>query len=190
MFSAASLRAPCSALAALALLAAGPGAGQTAVEAAAANVQLAITLCLRNYRTPGEIGPALAAAGFTYSPERYSDGSVLAWYETPSNSATVLLDVSPDLQSARCSISTDHFDVAQAIPFVGQVLEGITPGTFEFGEMEGVPPVTPDNPGTGGRSCTGYVGFLPRRAVVVRIGNAGPDPVCIRDGTSQIILGM
>jgi hypothetical protein len=106
-----------------------PALAQTPQEAAAINARLAIELCARNYRTPDEIRPAFEAAGFAYTAEDFGGGpgDVLHWYAAPADTvSTAVLFPGPD--QAECRVTTDHMDVAEALPFARAVFETMFAG--------------------------------------------------------------
>lgn len=178
-------------VAALALACLGsPAFSQTLAEAAKINMQLAIKLCIDNYRTPDQMRPAFAAAGFEYKPEFMGGeaGDAIHWYHAPADTMTAI--VAPGPGKSYCSVMTRTMGVTEAISFAGIALETLYAGRFSYGEAEGGAPVTPVPQGQFRGECTGYIALLPQRFVSVKIGNEGQDPGCIEDGTSQIMINM
>lgn len=182
---------PCALLLATAVASGVPSAAaaMTEAEAARINMQLAMTLCIRNYHDPAAIRPAFEAAGFRYQPEVYSPQEVLHWYAAPADTALAL--VIPGEGHSGCMISTTHMTVSDALPFAGQVLDQLVNAPISAGEVENVNVnIIPGHPEAWRRACSGYSVIVPRRMIVVRVGNAGQDPRCIDDGTAQIMISM
>jgi hypothetical protein len=172
---------------ALAWGAAGASA-QTMDEAVRGNAILALSLCLSTVPDQTALNNAFTAAGFAYTPEDWGGGEIHHWFEAPANTVGVM--VQGQGREGFCRISTNHMGVTAAVPFVGEALNSLYPGMFTYGEMEGGPPRTPQNAGTEWGDCTGYIGWSGQRPIVVSIGNAGQDPNCAEDGTSQIMVSM
>lgn len=164
-----------------------PAAAQTAVEVAAANAQLAMQLCLQNYADPDQMVPAFTAAGFSATVEDFGNGNIIHWMADPAGTITV--NVQPGEGSSFCAVSTETFGVTAAIPYTGQVLDNIFGGEVYFSSPE-AQVIQPGDAAAANTACTGYHFFAPRRAVWVQIGNAGQDPVCVEDGTAQIMMRM
>ena len=162
------------------------GSAQTPLQAAAEDVQRAMTICLQNYRTPDAIGPAFLSVGFAYDPEDFA-GEIVDWYR--SGRSDVYLFVVGDPGQVTCGITTLSFGVGQAVPFVGQVLEIIAPGLFSPGDFEGGN-ILPGSPQAFGFECSGFSGLLPQRAVRVSLGAAGNDTTCVEPGNTLITLNM
>lgn len=180
--------------AAILALCASLGASQahavTPLEAAAANVQLGLQLCISNGRVPSAAVAAFQAAGYAYEVEDFGGGpaDVIHWFNAPGNTAVIA--VLGDVGRPECRVSSDHFGVTQAVPFVGQVLEQLYPGLFQPGNMENTPAIVPGGPNPDYRNCTGFVGWNGQRPIVVEIGNAGQDPACVEDGTMQVVVQL
>lgn len=166
----------------LALPTAFPGSAQSMLEAAQQNMQLGLAICLRTGPDGDSARTALNAAGFTYSPEGQAP-DIVHWFHGPMGTASVGV-VHSDLQM-ECRIVSDQMGVSDAIAMTGTMLNTLAPGVFEFGNMENTAPVTP---GDANQPCTGYVGFAGQRPIVVSIANAGQDPVCVDDGSTQIMV--
>ena len=174
----------------LAVLGAGtvPSSAQTLDEAVRGNATLALSLCLSTVPDQATLNAAFSAAGFAYAPEDFGGGEVIHWFHAPADSVTVM--VRGEGRDGFCAVSTRHMGVTAAVPFAGEALNSLYPGVFTYGEMENTPPRTPQDAGSGWGECTGYVGWNGQRPIVVRIGNAGQDPNCAEDGTSQIMVTM
>ncbi len=175
-----------SALAVLACMAA--ARAQTIEEAARANLELALSLCLRAGPGQEALNAAFLQAGFAYTPEDFGGGEIAHWFEAPARTVTVL--VSSEGRHGYCAAQTDHVGVSDALALAGSVLEAQFPGVFTYGEMEGGAPVTPASPDAQARDCTGYIGWSGQRPLIVKVGTAGQDPVCVETGTSQIMVTM
>lgn len=161
---------------------------QTLDEAVRANMSLALSLCLSTVPDQTTMNAAFSAAGFSLSPEDFGDGNVAHWFHAPANTVTVL--VVGRGQEGFCAVSTQHMGIPAAVTFAGEALDALYPGVFTYGDMEGGTPVLPGTPGAANRACTGFVGWNGQRPIVVSLGNAGQDPVCIEDGTVQIMVQM
>lgn len=159
----------------------------TPVEAAAQNVQLAITLCFQNYHQHDAIHGLFVTAGFEHSTETWADGDVLNWYAAPANTANVL--VLGEEGGTECRISTDLFGVEQALPFARTVIDQLYSGDILDGSPEGQN-ILPGTPEADQQSCSGFHVFAPRRLISVVVERAGNDGTCTMDGTSQIVLRM
>jgi hypothetical protein len=162
-------------------------AAQTPQEAAAINMQLAIQLCVENYRTPQKMRPAFEAAGFEYQPERFSAEEVVHWYVAPAD--TMVAQVDPGPGRSFCAISSNLMSVGSASAFARAVFERWFAGAIQIGSPQGEF-IAPGTPQAANRACTGFHVFAPQRLIWVQIGNAGQDPLCIEDGTAQIIIQM
>ncbi|ABV94613.1 hypothetical protein Dshi_2880 [Dinoroseobacter shibae DFL 12 = DSM 16493] len=171
-----------------AALAASPAPAVTPLEAAAANVRLGLQLCISNGRVPEAAIAAFQAAGFSYEIEDFGGGptDILHWFYAPGNTAHIA--VIGDPARPECRVTTEQFGVTHGVPFVGQVLGQLYPGFFEPGNMENTPPIVPGGANPSYRKCTGFVGWNGQRPIVIEIGNAGQDPVCVEDGTMQVMV--
>lgn len=164
-----------------------PAAAQTLLETAAANMQLAMQICLQNYGTPDQMVPAFKQAGFSEAIEDFGDGEVIHWMSDPSN--TTLVNVQPRPGQSFCAVSTELFGVTAALPYTRQVLGNIFSGEVFFESPE-AQVIQPGDPQAANQPCTGYHFFAPQRLVWIQLGNAGQDPVCIEDGSVQIMMQM
>jgi len=165
-----------------------PAAAQTLDEAVRGNATLALSLCLSTVPDQATLNAAFTAAGFVYAPEDFGGGEVIHWFQAPADTVTVM--VRGEGRDGFCAVTTPHMGVTAAVPFAGEALEALYPGMFTYGEMENTPPRTPQDADNGWGECTGYIGWAGQRPIVVKIGNAGQDPNCIEDGTSQIMVTM
>lgn len=175
--------------AALALvpLAGQEAAAQSAEEAAAQNIQLAITLCVRNGHDLGALRAAFAGSGHSHTPEDFGGGVVLHHYGTPD--ATVTTTVTQEQGVNACRIATDLYGVSQMIPFSRAVLDQLYEGPIWDESPEGAT-ITPGSPQAAGSPCSGFH-ILPGRTVIwFTFGNAGQDPVCVDNGTAQIMISL
>jgi hypothetical protein len=147
----------------------------------------AMTLCIQNYRDPNVLVQALDARGYSYAPEQLDEETVIHWFTTPQpDMGTVMITY--ENFSLHCAIGTDDMGVTQMIPLVGTILETTFPGLFTPGTHEGGPVITPGN--TANAPCTGYAALLPQSATEVRIGMRGQDPVCVENGTAQVMISF
>lgn len=182
--------APALLIPALVLGLAMPALAQTPQEAAAINARLAIEICARNYRTPDEIRPAFEAAGFAYTQEDLGGGpgDVLHWYAAPADtvSAAVLF---PGPDQAECRVTTDHMDVAEALPFARAVFETMFAGQIQDGAPEGQD-VRPGSVEAQVDFCSGFHVFAPQKVIWVQLARAGNDGTCQSDGTASINIKM
>lgn len=174
----------------LALLAAVPVApgvatAQTVEEAAAINVQLSIELCLRQGSDVATLRSAFAGAGFTPSTEDFGNGEVLYSYAAPDGH--VITTLAPRPGSAECRISTDLYGVSQMIPFSRSVAAQIFRGEI-YDQSPEAEVVVPGSAAGANRSCTGFHFFAPQRVIWFKFGVAGQDPVCVDNGTAQIMI--
>lgn len=174
---------------ALALLAltALPLHAQSAKEAAQQNVAIAMQVCIQNYHDPQTMLNVFQQAGFTYSPEDFGGGNILHWFADPAATMSTAIVISNG--ALECRISSDLISVPEAIPLAGQTIPKFFSGEI-FAESPEGETIQPGHPQASGRSCSGYHFFAPQRLIWVQIGNAGQDPVCIDDGSSQIMMMM
>ncbi|SEA82580.1 hypothetical protein [Rubrimonas cliftonensis] len=166
-------------------LLAGPAAAQTAREAAEANIGVAMQLCVTNYLTPERMLPAFHAAGFDYRPEDWGGGEVHHWFAVPGGDVSAM--VSPEERF--CAISSQTIGVGEALPLARAALGRLFTGQIAEGTPEGRN-IRPSDPEGRNAECSGYHFLAPQRLIAVSVGNAGNDPLCVEDGTSQIILRM
>ncbi len=167
----------------------GQAAGaQAPLDMAAANMQLAMQICLQNYGTPDQMVPSFKQAGFTERVEDFGGGNIIHWMSDPAQ--TTLVNVQPGTERSFCAVSTELFGVTAAIPYTKQVLGNIYQGEVFEGGLEGGAIVRPGTPAANNQPCSGYSFIAPRRPVQIDIGNAGQDPLCIEDGTVQIMMRM
>ena len=171
----------------ISLLLATPAAAQTALEATAQNIQLAMTLCLQNAGSVEATVGAFKSAGFSEAKEDFGDGNIIYWMSDPAQ--LTVTNIQPRPGAGFCAVSTEQFGVSQALPFVGDVLKNIYAGEI-FAESPEAQVIRPGAPAASNQPCSGYHFFAPQRLVWVQIGNAGQDPLCIDDGTTQIIMEM
>lgn len=172
---------------ALCAFAATPGLAQTKPDAAASNIQLATTLCIQKSVDMPALRAVFATSGHLHSTENDGGGNILHSYGTPDGSvSTTLVD---DQAGLGCRISTDQFGVSQMIPLSRAVLDQLSDGSIWAGSPEGVK-ITPGVPQAANNVCSGFH-ILPGRTVVwFTFGIIGQDPVCIDDGTAQIMISL
>ncbi|MEM7007389.1 MAG: hypothetical protein AAF922_02740 [Pseudomonadota bacterium] len=170
----------------LSLLIATPALAQDARTNAAFYAQRAMEFCIRNYGTPEAMIPAFKEAGFSETIEDFA-GEKLHWMAAPRNIVNVLVQASPG--ESYCAISTEKFGVTVATPFVGKVLGHIFTGDIYFQSPEGKV-IRPGSPQASQTSCTGYHFFAPQRLIWVQLASVGNDPLCIENGTTQIMVRM
>lgn len=161
----------------------------TPLEAAAANVQLALDICIRNYNTPDQLHGMLVQAGFTHNPEDFG-GEIANWYETPGNTALVTFYRNQRTGSTECQISTDQMDVTQMLPFTKAVMAQNFPA---IAVLDGTPEgqnVLPGTPAANNGPCSGFHFLVPRMMIWVQLTRAGNDGTCISDGSSNLRVVM
>ncbi|EAQ04390.1 hypothetical protein OB2597_09609 [Pseudooceanicola batsensis HTCC2597] len=145
----------------------------------------AMTLCIQNDRDPNVLVQELDARGYSYTPERMDEETVIHWFAAPQPDLGTVM-ITYENFSLHCAIGTDMIGVTEAIPLAGTILEEAFPGLFVAGSHENGPVITPGN--AAGDSCTGYAAFLPQSATEVTIGMRGQDPVCVENGTAQVMI--
>lgn len=163
-----------------------PALAQDVRSTAAFYAQRAMEFCIRNYGTPDAMIPEFKTAGFTETIEDYG-GEKLHWMAAPDNIVNVLVQAKPG--ESYCAISTEVFGVTDALPFVGEVLKLVFSGDIFFESPEGQV-ILPGTPQGNQTSCSGYHFFAPQRLVWVEVATVGNDPVCIENGTAQIMVRM
>lgn len=168
------------------LLIATPVLAQDARTNAAFYTQRALEFCIRNYGTPEAMIPAFKSAGYSETIEDFG-GEKIHWMAAPGNIVNVLVQARPG--ESYCAISTEAFGVTDALPFVGQVLDLIFSGDIFYQSPEGQV-IQPGSPLANQTSCTGYHFFAPQRLIWVQLASVGNDPVCIENGTAQIMVRM
>jgi len=171
------------ALLALALLAT-PAFGQTKIEAAASNVQLAMQICLQNYHDPQTLLQTFTTAGFSYAPEDFGGGDILHWFYDPGE--TIQAAIVVDGASIECRIGTSEWGVEQMVPFAQAAFANITNGiTINVGSPEGQN-ILPGSPNAATSECSGFNVFLPRVLLWATVTRQGNDGTCVSDGTSVL----
>lgn len=167
----------------------GSSKAQSMEEAARANVMAGVQICLMNIGTIDQLHPTFLAAGFKHETEDFGGGpdDILHWYHAPAQTASVA--VAYVRSATECRVTTGHMGVIEGLPFTAAVLGQMMPGQFRRGGPDGQN-VAPDSPEAANRSCSGYMGDLSGRNVWVEVGTAGQDPVCVEDGTLQIMIHM
>lgn len=159
----------------------------TPVEAAAQNMQLAMTICFQSYQDHDSIHGKLVTAGFVHEPETWSDGEVFNWYVAPARTAMVL--VLGQNGETECRVTTDQFGVEQALPFARAVIDQLYTGDIVDGSPEGQN-IRPGSPEAQDDACSGFHLYAPRRLIWVVLYRAGNDGTCISDGTASIVMRM
>ncbi|MEM7075544.1 MAG: hypothetical protein AAGA28_09515 [Pseudomonadota bacterium] len=149
----------------------------------------AYTLCLGEYGDASDIGPALVAAGFEHQPEQIDDTETLHWYVTPGEAdVTVLLRTTP--LERFCAISSETIGLADALQKAQDLTKQSYPDAMTLpGDMEGKN-IQIGSPEGQNDSCSGFWAVLGDKVLWVSAGMAGQDPVCIDNGTSQIMVVM
>ncbi|WP_375174508.1 hypothetical protein [Pseudooceanicola sp.] len=145
----------------------------------------AMTLCIQNYRDPNVLVQELDARSYSYTPEQMDEETTIHWFTAPQPDLGSVM-ITYENFSLHCAIGTDRMGVTEMIPLVGTILETTFPGLFTPGAHEGGPVITPNT--AANDSCTGYAAFLPQSATEVTIGMRGQDPVCVENGTAQVML--
>ncbi|MGI3169171.1 hypothetical protein ACRARG_08475 [Pseudooceanicola sp. C21-150M6] len=174
-------------IAALALT--GPAAAQSPRDAALANSRIALHVCLDLYSDADSRVAALSAAGFSYTTHA-RPGDPRAYHKFSDPAGIVSIMTYGTDGDDFCAISSDVLNVTEAVQFVEQTTSELFPGMFTYGQMQGGAAITPTHPQAANFPCTGYSAFFPRRAIDISIGIAGQDPICVMDGTSQIMVRM
>lgn len=148
-------------------------------------IRAAMRRCIDNYRTPDAIRPAFVDAGYEYQPEDFGGGEVIHRYVSADRQVVALVDP----EERFCAISSNNRDVTQGLETSLSVLEEVFAGQVNAGSPENKN-IRPGDPQAGSFECSGHHVFAPRSLIWVTVGNAGQDPVCIDDGTSQIMINM
>lgn len=164
-----------------------PAASTGGSGAQLSSVREAMQICLRNYDEPAAILSGFRAASYSYEPEDFGGGEVLHWFTSPDGVATVMLV--PAEGDSACAVSTKAMGVGEALPFARAVMEETLNAEVDAGSPEGEN-IVPGHARAGSASCSGYSVLVPRRLIWVQVGMAGQDPVCVENGTSQIIMRM
>ncbi|MEM9432905.1 MAG: hypothetical protein AAGA12_03220 [Pseudomonadota bacterium] len=162
---------------------------QSPAQQAAVEIRNAMQLCLQNYEQPQQIFTGLTQAGYRYTKEDFGGGpdDVLHWFNRADNLINVAVVARPQL--TECRISTDFIGVPLALQFAGIALTSLFQGDVQEGSLENVN-VKPGDALSNQQECSGYSFLAPRRAIWVAVGTAGQDPVCVDNGTSQIMMRM
>jgi hypothetical protein len=153
-----------------ALLAAPPAVAQSFEDAVAANVTLALQLCL----APG--GPAATVAAFQRAGFAYSTRGTPGfetWHVFAAPAGTARAEVYEGQTAPSCEVFTDHIAPAAAAPFVGQVLNQVAPGRFRQ-----------DPPS--GYGCASFSDNAPAIPFVVAVGAADDSQGCPAAGPTRI----
>lgn len=151
-----------------------PEAGSEA-EAAAINMRLAATICLRHVRTPSELQAAYTEAGFAVEP--YIDpGS----FNATAPGVGVLFGGTGGPQGF-CKVESVLVDLAMARAIGDAIVAEYPEGAFTPGwpgETQSAPPPL----------CQGYVAWDARPIITLVYTAAGNSGECIDDGTSSIFI--
>ncbi len=188
-----SSRCTAATLFAASALAGAPADAQTTAEAAALNIQLAITLCVQNGHDEGALLGAFQTAGYTHlgTGETFDATRNVAinrnTFGTPDQ--TVSTDVTAQGLSLYCSITTDVFSVSQMIPFARAVFDQLYSGPIADESPEAVV-IAPGSPAAASAPCTGFHALPGRSVIWFQFGVAGNDPVCVDNGTAQIMISL
>jgi hypothetical protein len=150
---------------------------QTAEDAAALNMQLAAELCLRHYRSEGELAPSFQQAGFGVSPYM-ADAGV---FEVAAPGLYVMVDTNSG--SAACNIQSELVPIPLAEAIGRAVADRLFPGVVQDGAPE-------HQVGTPLRPCEGIQVFAPQQLIAISYAAAGNSGECIADGTSSILIQM
>lgn len=154
----------------------------------AAFLSEAMTLCIQNYRDPNALVQELDARGYSYTPEQMGPDETIHWFTPPQGADLGSVMITYEDFSLFCAIGTDRMGVTEMVPFTGEFLEQSFPGLFSFGTHENRPVVTPGS--SANDACTGYAALLPQSATEISIGGNGQDPVCVENGTGQIMMSF
>ena len=154
-----------------------------------AKFEEAYTICTAAYADAAEIGPSLVAAGFEHQPEKIDDTETLHWYVTPAGTdVTVLLRTTP--LERFCAISSEEIPLQEAMQKSWALTTTLFPGASPIqGDLGGKNILIGSAEGQN-ESCSGFWVVLGDDILWVSGGIAGQDPVCIDNGTSQIMVVM
>ncbi|QFT91498.1 hypothetical protein FIU86_01475 [Roseovarius sp. THAF9] len=149
----------------------------------------AYRLCVADYGDPSDIGPALVEAGFSHQPEQVSETEILHWYSAPGDAdVTILLRTTP--LERFCAISSDQIGLSEALQTARALTQTLFPdGLTMPGDMQGRN-VQIDSQEGQNEACSGFWTVLGEDVLWVSAGIAGQDPVCIENGTSQLMVVM
>lgn len=151
------------------------------------SVRQAMQICLHNYGYPQGLLAVFRTAGYSYEPEDFGGGNVLHWFTSPDGVATVM--VAPGDAASVCTVSTDAMGVGRALTFARAALEETANAGVNVGSPEREN-ILPGSARAASEACSGYNVRLPGRLIWVQVGVRGQDPVCVENGTSQIIIRM
>ena len=171
-------RPPFAMILGAALLAPPPVAAQTAAEAAAQNMQLAVETCLRHYHDEAALPQALATVGFGVTP---AEEGVEGLYQIEAPGLWGLVSDTP--QNGYCTVQSTLVPLATAEAIGRAVTHRLFPGKVEEGSAE-------RQVGTAPLPCEGLSVFAPRQLISLRYAQAGNSGECINDGTSAVIISM
>lgn len=144
-------------------------------------------ICLRNYHDPDGALQGFRTAGYSYTLEDLGGGDVLHWFTSSDQVATAM--VVPGEGESLCAVSASEMGVGEALPYARTVLEETFAADVGVGSPEGEN-ILPGSARAGSEPCSGFHVFVPRRLIWVQVGIEGQDPVCVENGTSQIIMRM
>lgn len=128
-----------------------------------------VEACLRNYRTPGSVLPALEAAGMVLSP-----GLDAGSWDFAGNGVNGVVIPGDELF---CSIQSSEVPLDAAQSMSSDLAYALFPDMIQPGAPEG-----------GKGPCDGLSIFAPRQLIWMRYAHAGNSGECINDGTSAIII--
>ena len=155
---------------------AGPAAAQDQQSVSAHNMQLAVEICLRNYRTEQTLPQAFGAAGFSVS-----SGPDAGFASFAADGVTGAFSTSP--ARGFCSVQSTLVDLATAGKLGGRIAQSLFPGQVHAGGPEH--PVGAPLP-----PCAGLSVFAPQQLITITYAAAGNSGECITDGTSAVVINM
>ncbi|QJF52458.1 hypothetical protein [Roseobacter ponti] len=155
---------------------AGPAAAQDQRTISAHNMQLAVEICLRNYRTETALPQAFGAAGFSVSP-----GPDAGYASFAADGVTGAFSTSQ--AQGFCSVQSTLVDLATAGDLGSRMAQSLFPGQVHAGGPEH--PVGAPLP-----PCAGLSVFAPQQLITITYAAAGNSGECITDGTSAVVINM
>lgn len=166
------------------------GLADSALQATKAEFENAMTLCVGDYTDASAIGSDLVAAGYEHQPEQLSATETLHWYVAGGEAdITVMLRTTP--HERFCAISSERISVPEALAMARKINDKLFPGKLTMeGDLTTGNNIKLGDPQGANEPCSAFYTILDTQVLWVRVGNAGQDPICTDDGTSQTMIVM
>jgi hypothetical protein len=154
-------------------------------QSASDEFETALMTCMEAIQVPEFLRVVFSEIGWTEVVEDFGGGAddIIYWQISPSEAVSV------NVQPLRplCTPTTQAVGVTEAVERAGEVAFALFGASVGIGEASGRN-VLPNSDGADMAECSGYHVATPAGVLKITAGNAGQDPVCIDDGTSQVLI--